>query len=122
MWTTSDGGGGGCLQSTAHQETKFVWRFGRPYWTPPCTRASGSQYIVRFGRFSRYTLRTSETGVPNGRCWTGVGVSKKSVFASMSLMDDPLGLIIRLGFITYQIIILSTLRLDNSYRYSEPLI
>jgi len=84
---------GGGRPSTGRPETIFFC-VSRVWHIFPSLRASGSQYILRFGRFYAWcgpdvcgrregcVFQTDEVGQ--------VGVSKKSVFARMSLMDDPL--------------------------------
>jgi len=60
--------------------------------TRPRPRTSGSQIIGRFGRLSTTQSAVLERGrgiLPNGRCLTGVGGSKKSLYPRTSLMDDP---------------------------------
>jgi len=60
--------------------------------TLPRPRSSGLQNMLRFGRFCSIRSGRPWTDIPNERCWTRErGVSKKSVFARKSLMEDPLG-------------------------------
>jgi len=96
MWTTSDGGGGSAINWSSTNKKMFAFRESvLKSDTQPPTPSTGVRNARQLDVFflSSDTVQTFVNGcLPNGRFWTG-GMSKKSVLARTSLMDDPYSLL-----------------------------
>jgi len=87
MWTTSYGGGS-AINRTSRNENKLAFQ-------ESVLESTGVRITISLA--FRTFLPAIRSGRPRGVCQTndvgqGRGVSKKSVFAGTSLMDDPLKL------------------------------